>query len=45
MKKHAIIVVGGGPAGMAAAIAAYDRGVKDVVILDREAHLGGIRSR
>ena len=42
MKKHAIIVVGGGPAGMAAAIAAYDRGVKDVVILDREAHLGGI---
>ena len=42
MKEHAIIVVGGGPAGMAAAVAAYDRGVKDVVILDREAHLGGI---
>jgi len=42
MKKHAIIVVGGGPAGMAAAVAAYDRGVKDVVILDREPHLGGI---
>lgn len=42
MKEHAIIVVGGGPAGMAAAVAAYDRGVTDVVILDREAHLGGI---
>ena len=42
MEKHAIIVVGGGPAGMAAAIAAYDRGVTDVVILDREPHLGGI---
>ena len=27
---------------MAAAVAAYDRGVKDVVILDREPHLGGI---
>ena len=42
MEKHAIIVVGGGPAGMAAAIAAYDRGVTDVVILDREPNLGGI---
>ena len=42
MEKHAIIVVGGGPAGMAAAVAAYDRGVTDVVILDREPHLGGI---
>ncbi len=42
MENHAIIIVGGGPAGMAAAAAAYDRGVTDVVILDREAHLGGI---
>lgn len=40
--KHDIVVVGGGPAGMAAAVAAYDSGVKDVVILDREAALGGI---
>ena len=42
MEKHSIIVVGGGPAGMAAAVAAYDRGVKDVIILDREPRLGGI---
>ena len=42
MEKHSIVVVGGGPAGMAAAVAAFDRGVKDVVILDREPRLGGI---
>ena len=42
MKQHAIVIVGGGPAGMAAAVAAYDRGVADVVILDREPRLGGI---
>ena len=37
-----ILVVGGGPAGMAAAVAAYDSGIKNVVILDREPELGGI---
>ena len=42
MTKHDIVIIGGGPAGMAAAVAAYDRGVKDVIILDREPELGGI---
>jgi len=42
MEKHRIVVVGGGPAGMAAAVAAYDMGVRDVVILDREEAPGGI---
>ena len=42
MLKHDIVIVGGGPAGMAAAVAAYDAGVTDVVILDREPTLGGI---
>ncbi len=37
-----VIVVGGGPAGLAAAIAAYDQGAKDVLILEREKELGGI---
>ena len=37
-----VLVVGGGPAGMAAAVAAYDSGIKDVIILDREQELGGI---
>lgn len=42
MVEHDIVVIGGGPAGMAAAVAAFDAGCKDVVILDREARLGGI---
>ncbi len=42
MVNHDIVIVGGGPAGMAAAIAAYDAGGTDVVILDREPDLGGI---
>lgn len=42
LQQCAIAVIGGGPAGMAAAVAAYDRGVRDIVILDREPRLGGI---
>lgn len=41
MKKQ-LVVVGGGPAGLAAALSAYDSGVKDIVILEREHRLGGI---
>ncbi|MBQ8879395.1 MAG: FAD-dependent oxidoreductase [Clostridia bacterium] len=37
-----IVIIGGGPAGMAAAISAYESGVKDVLILEREEALGGI---
>lgn len=42
MEKHDIVIIGGGPAGLAAAVAAYDAGVRDVVVLDREVGVGGI---
>ena len=37
-----LVIVGGGPAGMAAAIAAYEAGIRDLLILEREDSLGGI---
>ena len=36
------VIVGGGPAGLAAAIRLKKNGVKNVIILEREKHLGGI---
>ena len=40
--KMELVIVGGGPAGMAAAVAAYEAGIRDLVILEREDSLGGI---
>ncbi|MBQ7331437.1 MAG: FAD-dependent oxidoreductase [Oscillospiraceae bacterium] len=37
-----LVIIGGGPAGMSAAIAAYESGVRDILILERDEHLGGI---
>lgn len=40
--KVELIVIGGGPAGMAAALSAYEKGIRDVLILERDGKLGGI---
>ncbi len=40
--QHDLIVIGAGPAGMAAAVSAYDEGIKDVVIIERDSAPGGI---
>lgn len=37
-----LVIIGGGPAGMSAAISAYENGIRDIVILERDDELGGI---
>jgi NADPH-dependent 2,4-dienoyl-CoA reductase/sulfur reductase-like enzyme len=37
-----LVIVGGGPAGMSAAVAAYDAGLRNILILERDTSLGGI---
>ena len=37
-----LVIIGGGPAGLSAAISAYENGVKDILILERDDSLGGI---
>mgnify|MGYP003308070221 CR=1 FL=1 len=40
-----LVIIGGGPAGMSAAVAAYEAGIKDILILERDNALGGILRR
>ncbi len=42
MIKKDLVIIGGGPAGMSAAVSAYEAGIRDILILERESHLGGI---
>lgn len=37
-----LVIIGGGPAGLSAAISAYDSGLRDILIIERDELLGGI---
>ena len=42
MEKCQLAVIGAGPAGIAAAVAAYEQGVRDIWLFERDRYLGGI---
>ena len=40
--KKDLVIIGGGPAGLSAAVSAAGEGVKDLLIIERDVRLGGI---
>ena len=42
MEERQIVIIGGGPAGLSAAVAAKNAGADDILIIERDERLGGI---
>ena len=42
VKNYDLIIVGGGSACLAAAVSAYDAGIKNILVLEKDKYLGGI---
>lgn len=42
MRELDLVIIGGGCAGLASALAAYKHGIRDILIIEREPELGGI---
>ncbi len=42
MERHQLVIVGGGSAGIAAALGAYENGLRDILVVERESEYGGI---
>ena len=42
MKNYDLVIIGGGSAGLAAAVSAYDEGIRSILVLEKDKYLGGI---
>lgn len=42
IKKYDLVIIGGGSAGLAAAVSAYDNGLRSILVLEKDKYLGGI---